>query len=66
MTNASHLLRPSPVVYYDRYKPGRLLRPIQAANEVPLNLQWLPKLTGAKTTGQHYKKAKMTDKGKMT
>ena len=37
-------------------KPCRLLRPIQAANEIRLNLQQPPKLTGAKTTGQHYKK----------
>ena len=56
------LLRPILVVYYDqarssiKTKPGRLLRPIQAANEVRLNLQQPPKLTGAKTTGQHYKK----------
>ena len=70
--NSGHLLRPNSVVYYDqrqpsiKTKPGRLLRPIQAANEVRLNLQQLPKMTGAKTTGQHYQKAKMTDKRKMT
>ena len=43
--NSGHLLRPNSVIYYDQRQPpimtkaGRLLRPIQAVNEVRLNLQ---------------------------
>ena len=45
MTELGRLLRPTSAIYYDqrqpsiKTKPGRLLRPIQAANEVRLNLQ---------------------------
>ena len=59
------LLRPILVVYYDQARSS--IKTDTNRQRSPPQYSIAPqKLTGAKITGQHYKKAKMTDKRKMT